>query len=38
VGGLVCGAVPALAIPGGDDSNGEPLSIVPKPPSISAGF
>jgi hypothetical protein len=38
VGGLVCGAAPALAISEGEDSNGEPLSMVPKPPSISVDF
>ena len=36
--GLVCGAVPAVAISEGEDSNGEPLSMAPKPPSISVDF
>jgi hypothetical protein len=36
--GLACGAAPVLAISEGEDSNGEPLSMAPKPPSISVDF
>ena len=36
--GLICGAAPALAVSEGEDSNGEPLSMAPKPPSISVDF
>jgi hypothetical protein len=36
--GLVGGAAPALAVSEGEDSNGEPLSMAPKPPSISVDF
>ena len=36
--GFVCGAAPALAVSEGEDSNGEPLSMAPKPPSISVDF
>jgi hypothetical protein len=36
--GLAGGAAPVLAFSEGEDSNGEPLSMAPKPPSISVDF